>query len=393
MLNMSFPSWPSFDSEEIKAVSDVLASNLVNYWTGENGRQFEKEFAAYCSVSHGIALANGTVALELSLKVLNIGPGDEVVVPPRTFIATVSSVVLSGATPVFSDVDRDSQNLTADTIRQCITPKTKAIIVVHLAGWPCDMDPIMELAREYNLRVIEDCAQAHGARYKGRMVGSIGDVAAFSFCQDKIMTTGGEGGMLLTNDEALWERAWAYKDHGKSYDAIYRREPKPEEVFRWVHDSFGTNWRMTEMQSAIGRIQLRKLDEWVQQRRTNAMVLAERLAAHDVLRIPLPKAEFEHSYYKFYAFVRPDRLKSGWSRDRLIHAFIAEGALCFHGSCGEVYREKAFTNTDLAPANRLPVSRELGECSLMFPVHPTLSEVDMHRIADAVDRVLTEAAS
>ncbi|MCP4994992.1 MAG: DegT/DnrJ/EryC1/StrS family aminotransferase, partial [Gammaproteobacteria bacterium] len=347
----------------------------------------------YCGVSHGVALANGTVALELALKILDIGPGDEVIVPPRTFIATVSSVVLSGAIPVFADVDGDSQNLTANTIRECITPRTKVIIVVHLAGWPCDMDPIMELAREYGLKVIEDCAQAHGARYKGRAIGSFGDVAAFSFCQDKIMTTGGEGGMLVTNNEQSWERAWAYKDHGKSYDAIYRREPNPDENFRWVHESFGTNWRMTEMQSAIGRIQLKKLDEWVERRRVNAMVLAERLAKQDALRVPMPGNEIEHAYYKFYAFVRPDRLKAGWSRDRLIHAVNAEGPPCFHGSCSEVYREQAFADTGLVPPKRLPVAHELGETSLMFPVHPTLSETDMHRMADAVDGVLAEAVS
>ncbi len=385
--------WPQFSQEEVDAVGGVLHSGKVNYWTGDIGRQFEREFADYCGVSHGIVLANGTLALELALKVLDIGSGDEVIVPPRTFIATVSSVVLSGAIPVFADVDGDSQNLTANTIRECITPRTKAIIVVHLAGWSCDMDPIMELAREYGLKVIEDCAQAHGARYKGRVVGSIGDVAAFSFCQDKIMTTGGEGGMLLTNDQALWERAWAYKDHGKSYDAIYRRETSPEETFRWVHESFGTNWRMTEMQSAIGRIQLKKLGVWVERRRANAMVLAERLAKHDALRAPLPSAEYKHAYYKFYVFVRPDRLKAGWGRDRLIHAVNAEGAPCFHGSCSEVYRERAFADTGLVPPKRLPVARELGETSLMFPVHPTLIEMDMHRMADAVDRVLAEAVS
>ncbi len=393
-MNMkNITPWPQFSEEEVNAVREVLHSGKVNYWTGEYGRQFESEFAAYCGVPHGIVLANGTLALELALKALDVGSGDEVIVPPRTFIATVSSVVLSGATPVFTDVDYDSQNITADDIRKCMTPRTKAIIVVHLAGWPCDMDPIMELAREHGLKVIEDCAQAHGARYKGRVVGSIGDVAAFSFCQDKIMTTGGEGGMLLTNDQALWERAWAYKDHGKSYDAICRHEPSPEETFRWVHESFGTNWRMTEMQSAIGRIQLKKLDVWVERRRANAMVLAERLAKHDALRVPLPSAEYKHAYYKFYAFVRPDRLRAGWGRDRLIHAVNAEGAPCFYGSCSEVYREKAFADTGLVPPKRLPVARELGENSLMFPVHPTLSETDMYRMADAVDRVLAEAVS
>jgi len=393
MSKNSISPWPQFPEDEVAAVSEVLHSGKVNYWTGENGRQFEKEFAGYCGVSHGIVLANGTVALELALKALDICPGDEVVVPPRTFIATVSSVVLSGATPVFADVDADSQNITAETIRGCITSKTKAIIVVHLAGWPCDMDPIMDLAREFNLKVIEDCAQAHGASYKGKPVGSMGDMAAFSFCQDKIMTTGGEGGMLVTNDEQLWERAWAYKDHGKSYDTIYRCEPNPDEVFRWVHESFGTNWRMTEVQSAIGRVQLKKLDGWVESRRSNAQILAERFTGHDILRVPMPGKDYYHSFYKFYAFVRPEMLKDGWGRDRLIHAVNAEGVPCFHGSCSEVYLEKAFVNIGFTPENRLPIAQELGDNSLMFPVHPTLSERDMHRIVDAVDKVLVEVVA
>ncbi len=386
-----FPSWPQYSEEEVKAVTDVLYSGNVNYWSGDAGRHFESEFAAYCGVTYGIALANGTVALELALKTLDIGPGDEVIVPPRTFIATVSSVVLCGAKPVFADVDANSQNITVDSIHRCITPKTRAIIVVHLAGWPCDMDPILELAREYNLKVIEDCAQAHGAHYKGKSVGGFGDVSAFSFCQDKIITTGGEGGMFLTDDEALWERAWEYKDHGKSYGAIYQSEFSSDKLFKWVHESFGTNWRMTELQSAIGLVQMRRLNSWVKKRRSNAMTLAERLAGHDSLRIPLPGPEFGHSFYKFYAFLRPDRLKTGWDRDRIVRAVNKEGAPCFDGICSEVYREKAFDGTDLRPVKHLPVARELGETSLMFTVHPTLSESDMHRIADVVDKILAKA--
>lgn len=392
MLNDNLPSWPQFSEDEANAVSEVLRSGKVNYWTGENGRLFEKEFAAYCGVSHGVALANGSVALELALKVLNIGPGDEVIVPPRTFIASVSSVVLCGATPVFADVDIDSQDIDPISIRKHITPRAKAIIAVHLAGWPCDMDSIMEIAREFNLKVIEDCAQAHGARYKGNVVGNFGDVAAYSFCQDKIMTTGGEGGMLLTNDDSLWQRAWEYKDHGKSYDEMARSEPPTDETFRWVHGSFGTNWRMTEMQAVIGRTQLGKLDDWVKKRQENALVLAKRLSVHEAIRVPVPEAGIGHAYYRLYAFVRSDRLKEGWSRDRIIHTVNAKGVPCFHGSCSEVYREKAFVDAGLTPTNRLMVARELGESSLAFVVHPTLSEEDMHRMADAVDQVLSEAA-
>ncbi len=391
MSNDFMPSWPEYSKDEVNAVSEVLCSGKVNYWTGNNGREFEREFAAYCGAAHGIALANGTVALELALKMLGIGPEDEVIVPPRTFIATVSSVALCGAVPVFADVDRESQNISPDAIRKCITPRTKAIIVVHLAGWPCDMDPIMEIVKEHGLKLIEDCAQAHGASYKGKAVGSFGDMAAFSFCQDKIVTTGGEGGMLLTGSPDLWARAWAYKDHGKSYDAIYLREQNPDDTFRWVHESFGTNWRMTEMQSVIGRIQLTKLDKWVACRRANANILAKRLSISKALRVPMPEEEFYHSYYKFYAFIRPERLKAGWTRDRLINAINDKGIPCFYGSCSEVYEEKAFDATGLRPAERLPIAKELGETSIMFPVHPPLTEMDLHRIADAVDEVLAEA--
>ena len=387
-----FNPWPFFDTDERAAVDRVLQSGKVSYFTGDEGRCFEKELAHYCGAKKGIALANGTVALELALKGLGVKSGDEVIVPPRTFIATASSVVISGGTPVFADVDPDSQNITAETIRQKITPRTKAIIVVHLAGWPCDMDPIMALAKEHGLKVIEDCAQAHGARYQGKPVGGFGDAAAFSFCQDKIMTTGGEGGMLLTSDESMWERAWAYKNHGKNHSLVYQQGAQNDAMFSWVHESFGTNWRMTEMQSAIGRIQLRKLDQWVDRRRMNAEILATRFADHEALRTPIPSQRFEHAYYKFYTFIRPEYLTADWDQGKLIRAINAGGVPCFHGSCSEVYLEKAFSNAGLAPVQRLPMAKQLGETSLMFPVHPTLSSADMHKIADAVDQVLEKAA-
>ncbi|AEU35843.1 DegT/DnrJ/EryC1/StrS family aminotransferase [Granulicella mallensis] len=384
-----FAPWPSFSQEEIAAVTRVLESGKVNYWTGDQGRQFEAEFAAFTGCKHAIALANGTVALELALQALGIGPGDEVISTSRTFIASASCTVMRGATPVMADVDRDSQNITAETIRAVLTPRTRAIIAVHLAGWPCDMDPILDLAREHGLKVIEDCAQAHGATYKGRPVGSMGDVNAFSFCQDKILTTGGEGGMLTTNDTALWSRAWAYKDHGKSYDAVYHRHHPPG--YRWLHESFGTNWRLTEMQSAIGRLQLGKLPQWVQARRELADVLTERFSAMPALRITKPTAESMHSFYKYYVFLRTERLREGWDRQRIADAINAEGVPCFSGSCSEIYLEKAFP-AELRPPTRLPVAQELGETSLMFLVHPTLNKSDMEDAADAVEKVLASAA-
>jgi dTDP-4-amino-4,6-dideoxygalactose transaminase len=383
-----FAPWPLFEQDEIEAATAPLQTGKVNYWTGTEGREFEKEFAAYTGCSHAIALANGTVALELALYALGIGSGDEVIVTPRTFIASASCCVMRGARPVMADVDPASQNITAATIRPHITPRTRAIICVHLAGWPCDMDPILELAREHGLKVIEDCAQAHGAAYKRRPVGSLGDVAAFSFCQDKIMTTGGEGGMLTTNDEQLWRKAWEFKDHGKSFEAVYQRQHPPG--FRWLHESFGTNWRLTEMQSAIGRLQLRKLPAWTVARNRNAGMLSDFFAHMPALRVTLPPDGVDHAYYKYYVFVRPEELVAGWNRDRMMNALVAEGIPCFSGSCSEIYLEKAFEG--LRPAQRLPVARELGENSLMFLVHPTLTGQDISDTCHAVEKVLAVAA-
>jgi dTDP-4-amino-4,6-dideoxygalactose transaminase len=303
--------WPFFDEDEIQAAASVLRSGKVNQWTGEEVEKFQQEFAAFCGVKHGIALTNGSVALELALKALGIGPGAEVVVTPRTFIASASCVVLQGAIPVFADVDRDSQNIHVESIRKVLSSRTRAIIAVHLAGWPCNMEPILELAREYEIKVIEDCAQAHGARYRGKPVGSFGHMAAFSFCQDKIMTTGGEGGMLLTDDDELWAHCWSYKDHGKSYESVFRKEHPPG--FRWVHDAFGTNWRMTEMQAAIGRIQLTKLPKWLSLRKRNADILTQSFSHIPALRVTRPHDYIEHAYYKYYVFIRPEYLKDDWN--------------------------------------------------------------------------------
>ena len=385
-----FAPWPYFEEDEINAVAEVMRSGKVNYWTGEQGRRFEEEFADYTGCAYAIALTNGTVALELALYALGVGVGDEVITTSRTFIASASAAVMRGTTPVIADVDPESQNITAETIRAVITPRTKAIIAVHLAGWPCDMDPIMALAKEHGIKVIEDCAQAHGATYKGRPVGSLGDVAAFSFCQDKIMTTGGEGGLLTTNDEDLWKKAWAFKDHGKSYDAVYNRDHPPG--FRWLHESFGTNWRLTELQSAIGRLQLRKLPSWSEARQRHAAILTERFSAVDALRVTSPSSEIKHAYYKYYAFVRPERLRATWNRDAIMQAISDEGIPCFSGSCSEIYLEKAFVRENLGPAKPLPVARELGETSLMFLVHPTLSEQDMHNTCDAVEKIMAHAS-
>ncbi|MBZ5570909.1 MAG: DegT/DnrJ/EryC1/StrS aminotransferase family protein [Acidobacteriia bacterium] len=379
-----FAPWPHFSGDEIATVVSILRSGKVNYWTGEQGRRFEAEFADYCGCRHAIAVANGSVALELALMAFGVGPGDEVIVPSRTFIASASCAVLRGAIPVFADVDRVSQTVTEDTIRAVLSPRTRAIIVVHLAGWPCDMDSITALAREHSIAVIEDCAQAHGASYWGRRVGSLGDAAAFSFCQDKIISTGGEGGMVVTSRRDIWERVWQFKDHGRNY-ALSHATAEPG--FRWIHDTFGTNFRLTEIQSALGRVQLGRLDKQVEGRRRNAAALTGRFRSIPALRVTEPSAGVGHSYYKYYVFVKPEQLSPEWNRDRILAAIVAEGVPCATGICSEVYLEKAFP-AEWHPALRLPIAQELGATSLMFMVHPTLSYEHINDTCIAVEKVM-----
>lgn len=381
-----FAPWPVFDRDEIEATVQVLTSGRVNYWTGGECITFEQEFATAIGRRYAISLANGTLALELALLASGIGPGDDVIVPSRTFIATASCVVARGARPIIADVDPDSGNLTAATIAAVLTPQTRAVIPVHLGGWPCMMDDIMALAKARGFYVIEDCAQAHGARYKGVSAGSYGLCAAFSFCQDKIMTTGGEGGMLVTDDEMLWRRAWEFKDHGKSWDAVRSRDHPPG--FRWLHESFGSNYRMTEMQAAIGNRQLQKLPFWLDRRRENARILETGFSDVMGLRVPLPNDDVNHSYYKFYAYLNEELLSPGWNQLRIIEAINAEGIPCMVGSCSEIYRERAFVTAGLGPMMQLPTASQLGRTSLVFLVHPTLDADDMQDAVAAVKKVM-----
>lgn len=386
MLNTAFEPWPSFTQEEADAVSQVLLSNKVNYWTGQECREFEKEFARFAETKYAVALANGTVALDVALKALNIGAGDDVIVTSRTFLASASSIVTAGANPIFADVELDSQNISAQTIEAVLTPNTKAVICVHLAGWMCDMDPIMQLAAEKGLHVIEDCAQAHGAKYEGKSAGSIGHIAAWSFCQDKIMTTGGEGGMVTTNDETLWKKMWSYKDHGKNFDSIYNKQHPPG--FRWLHDSFGTNWRMMEMQAVIGRIQLKKMPEWTAKRLANMEKIYAAFADSPYFSVHRPSDDYVHAAYKCYVQVNIDALPEGWSRDRIMQDINAQNVPCFSGSCSEVYLEHAFDDTPWRPAQRLKNAQKLGETSLMFLVHPTLSDESINKTVTAIEQVI-----
>lgn len=401
MNKYKISSWPSYSEKEAEKAKEIILSGKVNYWTGNECRLFEKEFALFTSCEYSVAVSNGTVALDLALIALGVGFGDEVIVTSRTFIASVSSIINSGAKPVFVDISEETQNITPYNILKNISPKTKAILCVHLAGWPCELDEIMKIADDHNLKVIEDCAQAHGAIYKGKSVGSIGHIGCWSFCQDKIMTTGGEGGMVTTNNKELWKKMWSYKDHGKSYDAVYTKSHPPG--FRWLHESFGTNWRMTEIQAAIGRIQLKLMPEWTKKRNGYQNSIWSVVASLRGVRVPnfkciscacnLSKKDCVHAAYKCYIFVKPEELNHGWDRDRIISEINSQGIPCFSGSCSEVYLEEAFKDTDLIPEKRLPVAKQLSESSLMFLIHPTLSEREIQLTCDAISKTMHKAAN
>jgi len=389
MSNTVFSPWPSYTLEDAKAVTEILLSNKVNYWTGLECRKFEKEFADWSQSKYSIALSNGTLALDLAFNALSIGVGDEVIVTSRTFIASVSSIVNSGATPIFVDVDINSQNIATELIGAAITNRTKAIVCVHLAGWPCEMDDIMSLADQFDLYVVEDCSQAHGAKYKGKSVGSIGHIGCWSFCQDKIMTTGGEGGMVTTNNKSLWDKMWAYKDHGKSYKAVYEREHL--ESFKWLHESFGSNYRMTEIQAVLGRIQLKIMPDWHNKRLQNINKIWSTARKCKGLRVPEIPKHIDHAAYKCYVFIQLDKLNKNWTRDIIIKKITSLGVPCFSGACPEVYLEKAFDNTGLRPKERLVNAKELGEVSLAFLVHPTLTNEDISKTCNVLKSVMDSA--
>lgn len=383
-------SWPFFEVEEQNAILSVLKSGKVNYWTGNEGRLFEKEFSSFIGASYGIALANGTVALELALKACGVGPGDEVIVPSRTYVATANAVIYCGAKPVFADVEKDSGNISLEIIKTLKNNNTKAVIPVHLGGIPCNMNPIMKWAEEAGIHVIEDCAQSHGASINGQRTGSFGHVGCFSFCQDKLMTTAGEGGMVVTSDPGLYRKIWEYKDHGKNLEKALTPSAKPG--FKWLHEGWGTNARMSEVQSAVGRIQLKKLPNWIRRRRQNAKQLDEAFRSISLVNSYQEPEGVYSAYYKYYTVIDPDKLKTGWSRSRILDCFCSLDIEAKTGSCCEIYREKAFASITSASRQSLPNSRFLQENSLMFEIHPGRSIASVSDLASKVKQVLQDAS-
>ena len=375
----ALPPWPIFEADELAAVDAVLRSGRVNYWTGDQCKLFERAWSDYHGGMHSLAMANGSLTLDTALRVLDIGAGDEVIVSPRSYVASAMCAVLAGAKPVFADVEANSGNMTVASMEAVRTSRTKACIPVHIAGWPCDMPAISAWAAQHGIHIIEDCAQAHGAHIDGRSVGTWGVFSSWSFCQDKIMSTGGEGGMLCTPDLRLWKKAWQYSQHGKNYDLSHAKVSEPG--FRWLIEHEGTNLRMTEMQAAIGLCQLRKLDDWVARRARNSAIMQEKLRGLRGVRVPSTPAGHAHYRCMAYAHAAADRPK-------LLAALVRAGLQANIGSCSEIYREPIFTQHGLAPKNKLPVAHALGETSIALVVHHTIDEVTMHRHAGEVRSAL-----
>jgi dTDP-4-amino-4,6-dideoxygalactose transaminase len=335
------PHWPWFDEATIRAAAEPLRNGKVNYWTGELGHEFERKFAEWCGAGHCISTTNGTSALHTALAGLEIGPGDEVIVPSYTFIATSFCVIQSGAIPIFADVRKEDHCIDPEDVASKIGERTKAVIPVHLYGNVCEMGELMEVAEAHDLRVIEDCAQAHGAEYHGRRVGTIGDAGCFSFCQNKTFTTGGEGGAVTTDDEDLAWHCRSFRDHG--YDVEKRLSLlEAEGTLPYIHSRVGYNYRMTEIQSAIGLAELGKIDTWnlPRRRRNGALLIKELAECEEVMTLPVHGEEKVNGFYVFPVVLDLDRLSV--DKKRVLEAMTAEGLPVWREFWPQCYRERAF---------------------------------------------------
>lgn len=379
-----YPKWPTYSSSEIKKVKEILNSGKVNYWTGDNCNNFENKFAKHFNKKFGISVATGSIALDLAIKSLNLKKNDQVLVTPRSYIASASCVISQNLMPIFVDIDLNSQNILYEDLKKKITRNTKAIILVHLAGYPCDMDKIVKICKKYKIKIIEDCSQAHGAKYNSKFVGSFGDIAIWSFCNDKIMSTGGEGGMLLTNNYQYYKKIFALKDCGKNIDKIKKNTFKPK--FQWIHDSIGNNFRMTEMQAAIGIIQLRNLNKWVKKRNSFSLKINKVLSKFSYIRTTKIPSNIFHSFYRCYFFLNKKIIKNKFTREALIKTLKKYNIDCNVGSCPEIYLEGAFKK--IKNVKRLKNAKILGETSVALFVNHNFNKIHETKYLNNLNKVL-----
>lgn len=372
--------YPYYPPTLISKVSQTLNSGKINYWTGNEGIIFEKEFSNYVNNKYSIAVSNGSVALEIALKALNLKKNDKIIVTPRSFIISASCVHNLNLKPVFADVDING-NLSIEGIKKSYTKSIKAIILVHLNGLPCDLDPIIKFAKKFKIKIVEDCSQAHGAIYKRKPIGSFGDVATWSFCQDKIISTGGEGGMISTNNKKIWKKCWSLKDHGKNYYSVFYKKHKLG--FKWLHDNFGSNYRMTEVQAVIGRYQLKYLNSQIKIRNIIATKIIEALKIFWKKYNLIQEINFKcsgcklknlkkkcndcrHSFYRLNFFVNINRREKLYLLNRLQNRNVN----CNEGPCPEIYKEKIFKKLKFFSKKRLINTKHLGRKSIAYHINP-----------------------
>ncbi len=403
----TLPGWPQFDENAIRAVEAVLRSGKVNYWTGPKGMEFERRFAEWQGSKYAISVATGTAALHVCLSALGIGPGDEVIVPSYTFIATSFAVLQAGAIPRFADVNLEDHCISVASAEKLVNRRTKAIIPVHLYGNVCDMDPLLEFARKHNLFVIEDNAEAFGGSYKGKKTGTLGHMAACSFCQNKTFTTGGEGGMVTTDDEELAWQARSFRDHG--YDVKERLNLLAlEQKLPYIHNRLGWNYRMTEMQSAIGLAELERMDTWnMPRRRRNAHILMDMLGELPRVKyMPIDTPERQNGWY-VCAFSL-DIENMGCDIQQFVAAATAEGCPCWKvfwpqchterafqerrgfGNSGFPFTSKEYTDPESVDYSKVEVPNARWHETHTFTcfAFPTCSEEDMKQIGAGLVKVI-----
>ena len=369
--------WPNYDSKIINKIINILKSGRTNYLIGKEGSKFEKNFSKFYNIKYTNVVANASLGLELSLLSLNLKKGDEVIVTPRSYHSSVSSIIRAGLTPIFADIDRYSMNICPKSIEKNISKKTKAIICVHLYGMPCDMKKINKLCTKFKLKVIEDCSQAHGTKISKKYVGSFGDISVFSFCQDKIISTGGEGGMIATNNKKLHNKIWSLKEIGKN-KTKYHKVDNSSNNFPYLHDSIGTNARITEIQSCIGNYQLNKLKNYIRRRNLNAMIYYEKLKKCKYLIIPKFSSNITHSYYRYTVIINDKLIK----RSLLMKNLKMEGVECNVGGCPTIYDEKYFKKNFRINKNNFPNTEYLKDKTISFIVDQTVDKKEIRKVCN-----------
>ena len=386
-------NWPYYSQNEINRVSKILKSGKVNYWTGNECKNFEEVFKKKFKINYSIAVSNGTVALEAALKVLNLKKDDEVIVSCKSYQSSASAIVNIGAKPVFCDVNFNTQNIDVKYLEKKISRKTKAIICVHLGGWPCEMDKLVDIAKKNSLKIIEDCSQAHGAKFNKKYVGSFGDIAVWSFCNDKIISTGGEGGMIGIKKKKIWKKIWSYKEIGKNLDKVVKNKNKKNMGFAWVHDFFGSNLRMTEMQAAIGIIQLKKLDTTLRLRNKINKLIWKKLKQYKSIIIPDLSENLELAPYRCYVKLNFNYIKKKYNLKKIIKLLNKDQIICNEGSCSEMYLEKSFKNIGFSPSKRLPNASKLTKISLAFFINPLIKKSELNKKINHISAVFNSISN